>query len=190
MNKVVSLLPYINAKRKNNEQECLRDYIAEFEDLSFEIELEFDKDFYSNENELGFVLRKKAEPYLISDNGLYCTANIENSKLCIEPFSGLYQGFYPSGSIWVRAHFLNGRLNGNFSNFYENFTKQSSINFCSGYKDGTAKYYDETGKLASVTDWMHGQRQGEKTVFFQDGTIDKYFYNGGTFIAKNDQEKY
>ena len=62
MNKVVSLLPYINAKRKNNEQECLRDYIAEFEDLSFEIELEFDKDFYSNENELGFVLRKKAEP--------------------------------------------------------------------------------------------------------------------------------
>ena len=45
MNKVVSLLPYINAKRKNNEQECLRDYIAEFEDLSFEIELEFDKDF-------------------------------------------------------------------------------------------------------------------------------------------------
>ena len=48
MNKVVSLLPYINAKRKNNEQECLRDYIAEFEDLSFEIELEFDKDFYIN----------------------------------------------------------------------------------------------------------------------------------------------
>ena len=60
MNKVVSLLPYINAKQKNNEQECLRDYIAEFEDLSFEIELEFDKDFYSNENGfLGFVLRKK-----------------------------------------------------------------------------------------------------------------------------------
>ncbi len=26
--------------------------------------------------------------------------------------------------------------------------------------------------------------------FFQDGTIDKYFYNGGTLIAKNDQEKY
>ena len=84
MNKVVSLLPYINAKRKNNEQECLRDYIAEFEDLSFEIVFEFDKDFYIKENGWVCFKKKSFEPYLISDNGLYCTANIENSKLCIK----------------------------------------------------------------------------------------------------------
>ena len=149
------------------------DYIAEFEDLSFEISWNLIK-IFTVKKMVGFVLRKKAEPYLISDNGLYCTANIENSKLCIKPYSGLYQGFYPSGSIWVRAHFLNGRLNGNFSNFYENFTKQSSINFCSGYKDGTAKYYDETGNQPDRLDTYNV----EKDSFFSDGTIDKYFYNG------------
>ena len=98
-------------------------------------------------------------------------------------YTGTYEAFYDNGSLELSAQFKNGLLHGKFIHFNTAFKKIREYNFYEGEKHGFGTLYikDGTGRLASVTPWCHGLRDGEVLRYTEDEIqkITKFSYKGG-----------
>ena len=98
-------------------------------------------------------------------------------------YTGTYEAFYDNGSLELSAEFKNGLLHGKFIHFNTAFKKIREYNFYEGEKHGLGTLYikDGTGRLASVTPWCHGLRDGEVLRYTEDEIqkITKFSYKGG-----------
>ena len=109
--------------------------------------------------------------------------NIPLNQCILIEYTGTYEAFYNNGSLELSAEFKDGLLHGKFIHFNTAFKKIREYNFYEGEKHGFGTLYikDGTGRLASVTPWCHGLRDGEVLRYTEDEIqkITKFSYKGG-----------
>ncbi len=194
MQRVIYLKEY--KQKLINREKGLIDEEANYEDIRFELECEFDKELYHRD--LGFVLRENSNPDLFYLNGKFCRYMdlkvIDDKEILLEPskktpinkcivieFTGTYKSFHEDGSIEINADFKNGLLDGKFIHFLSNFHKWREYNFLAGKKHGKATYYYPDGRLNSLTYWHEDKRDGDVLRFTDeaDQKVITYSYTRG-----------
>ena len=127
MQKVIYLKEYkqklIDREKALEIKKGLIDEEANYEDIRFELECEWDKEF--DHRNLGFVLRENSKLDLFYLNGKFCRYMdlklIDNKEILREPsnetpinkcivveFTGTYETYHEDGSIEISADFKNG----------------------------------------------------------------------------------
>ena len=168
------------------------------EDITFELEGLWDIE--PDHGDLGFVMRKNAKPELVYVQDKFCQfvqcikkdgketlevpgKNTPLHQCILIEYTGTYEAFYDNGSLELSAEFKNGLLHGKFIHFNTAFKKIREYNFYEGEKHGLGTLYikDGTGRLASVTPWCHGLREGEVLRYTADEIqkITTFSYKGG-----------
>jgi len=202
MKKVTNLIDYkhILLKREGDLRASrgLIDEEADAEDVMFELEGLWDIE--PDHGDLGFVMRNNAKPELVYVQDKFCQfvqcikkdgketlevpdKNIPLNQCILIEYTGTYEAFYNNGSLELSAEFKDGLLHGKFIHFNTAFKKIREYNFYEGEKHGLGTLYikDGTGRLASVTPWCHGLREG-KVLRYTAEEIQKittFSYKGG-----------
>ena len=202
MKKVTKLIDYKNMlfKREGDLRVSrgLIDEEADAEDVMFELEGLWDIE--PDHGDLGFVMRKNAKPELVYAQDKFCQfvqrikkdgketlevpgKNIPLHQCILIEYTGTYEAFYDNGSLELSAEFKDGLLHDKFIHFNTAFKKIREYNFYKGEKHGLGTLYikDGTGRLASVTPWCHGLREGEVLRYTADEIqkITTFSYKGG-----------
>ena len=200
MQKVIYLKEYkqklINREKALKMKKGLIDEEANYEDIRFELECEWDKEF--DHRNLGFVLRENSKLDLFYLNGKFCRYMdlklIDNKEILREPsnetpinkcivveFTGTYETYHEDGSIEISADFKNGLLHGRFIHFLSSFHKWREYNFLAGKKHGKATYFYPDGRLNSLTYWHEDKRDGDVLRFTDqaDQKVTTYSYKKG-----------
>ena len=200
MQKIIYLKEYkqkIEEREKGlNNEKGLIDVEANYEDIRFELECEWDKDL--DHRNLGFVLRENSKPDLFYLNGKFCRYMhlklIDGNETTQKPlkktptdkyiaieFTGTYETYHEDGSIEISADFKNGLLHGKFIHFQGSFHKWREYNFLAGKKHGKATYFYPDGRLNSLTYWHHHKRDGDVLRFTDeaDQKVRTYSYKRG-----------
>ena len=202
MKKVTKLIDYKNMllKREGDLRVSrgLIDEEADAEDVMFELEGLWDIE--PDHGDLGFVMRNNAKPELVYVQDKFCQfvqcikkdgketlevpdKNIPLNQCILIEYTGTYEAFYNNGSLELSAEFKDGLLHGKFIHFNTAFKKIREYNFYEGEKHGLGTLYikDGTGRLASVTPWCHGLREGKVLRYTADEIqkITKFSYKGG-----------
>jgi len=202
MKKVTNLIDYkhILLKREGDLRASrgLIDEEADAEDVMFELEGLWDIE--PDHGDLGFVMRNNAKPELVYVQDKFCQfvqcikkdgketlevpdKNIPLNQCILIEYTGTYEAFYNNGSLELSAEFKDGLLHGKFIHLNTAFKKIREYNFYEGEKHGLGTLYikDGTGRLASVTPWCHGLREG-KVLRYTAEEIQKittFSYKGG-----------
>lgn len=202
MKKVIKLIDYKNMllKREGDLRVSrgLIDEEADAEDVMFELEGLWDIE--PDHGDLGFVMRNNAKPELVYAQDKFCQfvqrikkdgketlevpgKNIPLHQCILIEYTGTYEAFYDNGSLELSAEFKDGLLHGKFIHFNTAFKKIREYNFYEGEKHGLGTLYikDGTGRLASVTPWCHGLREGEVLRYTAEEIqkITTFSYKGG-----------
>lgn len=202
MKKVTKLIDYKNMllKREGDLRVSrgLIDEEADAEDVMFELEGLWDIE--PDHGDLGFVMRNNAKPELVYAQDKFCQfvqrikkdgketlevpgKNIPLHQCILIEYTGTYEAFYDNGSLELSAEFKDGLLHGKFIHFNTAFKKIREYNFYEGEKHGLGTLYikDGTGRLASVTPWCHGLREGEVLRYTAEEIqkITTFSYKGG-----------
>ena len=200
MQKIIYLKKYkqkiVDREKAFKKEKDLIDVEANYEDIRFELECEWDKDL--DHRNLGFVLRENSKPDLFYLNGKFCRYMhlkiIDGNEITQEPskktptdkyiaieFTGTYETYHEDGSIEISAGFKNGLLHGKFIHFQGNFHKWREYNFFAGKKHGKATYFYPNGRLNSLTYWRHHKRNGDVLRFTDeaDQKVTTYSYKRG-----------
>lgn len=203
MKKIINLMDYkhIILKRKGDllASKGIIDQDAYAEDARFETRCWLDEDH--DHCDLGFVMRENAEPYLFYLSGKFCQSIPMREDGFVAPgqvpawtsphktvaYTGLYQTYYPNGSIEIEAEFKNGLLDGRYMRFSTTFQKIDEYHFLAGQRHGLVTLYRPTGTLISQTFWCHGARD-VKVLRYNDEKIQKvttFFYEEGELFDKS-----
>ena len=200
MQKVIYLKEYkqklIDREKALEMKKDLIDEEANYEDIRFELECEWDKEF--DHRNLGFVLRENSKLDLFYLNGKFCRYMdlklIDSKEILREPsnetptnksivveFTGTYETYHEDGSIEIRADFNNGLLHGRFIHFLSNFHKWREYNFIAGKKHGKATHFYPDGRINSLTYWHQDKRDGDVFRFTDeaDQKVTTYSYKEG-----------
>lgn len=84
--------------------------------------------------------------------------------------------FSPSGEPVLVESYNNNNLNGNCT-YYQNGFKYLEVEYISGIKNGEEKHFIDGSKLIELTNWQEGQKHGPSTVYFDDMSQTKWFFN-------------
>jgi antitoxin component YwqK of YwqJK toxin-antitoxin module len=200
MQKVIYLKEYkqklIDHEKALKVNKSLIDEEANYEDIRFELECEWDKEF--DHRNLGFVLRENSKLDLFYLNGKFCRYMdlklIDGKEILREPsnetptnksivveFTGTYETYHEDGSIEISADFNNGLLHGRFIHFLSNFHKWREYNFIAGKKHGKATHFYPDGRINSLTYWHQDKRDGDVLRFTDeaDQKVTTYSYKEG-----------
>ena len=200
MQKVIYLKEYkqklIDREKALEKKKDLIDEDANYEDIRFELECEWDKEF--DHRNLGFVLRENSKLDLFYLNGKFCRYMdlklIDDKEILREPsnetptnkcivveFTGTYETYHEDGSIEISADFNNGLLHGRFIHFLSNFHKWREYNFIAGKKHGKATHFYPDGRINSLTYWHQDNRDGDVLRFTDeaDQKVTTYSYKEG-----------
>ena len=202
MKKVISLKEYKQTllKRKGGLKisKGLTDKEADAEDITYELECAWDEEL--EHGDLGFVMRKNSKPSLMYLYGKFChfvqciekdgkeilevpTKDTPLHQCILVEYTGTYEAFYENGSLELSAEFKNGLLHGRFIHLNTAFKTIREYGFYEGEKHGLGNLYikDGSGRLASVTPWCHGLREGEVLRYTAEEIqkITTFSYEGG-----------
>jgi antitoxin component YwqK of YwqJK toxin-antitoxin module/serine/threonine protein kinase len=78
-------------------------------------------------------------------------------------------------TIRERAHYVSGRLEGEFSKFYSSGQVQESGFILNGKREGEHKRFYENGKLQSITRYRDGQMNGDMEEYREDGSLKRRY---------------
>lgn len=84
--------------------------------------------------------------------------------------------FSPSGEPVLIEHYNNNELDGTCT-YFQNGFKYLEANFANGQKHGEEKHFIDGTKLIELTNWQDGQKHGPSTVYFDDMSQTKWFFN-------------
>jgi len=198
---MATVITYKRFKRYLDQKQAKapRDEHADYEDIRYDLELAFDEDL--DHRNLGFLLRENANIWLGLINGFYSCYFINQPKIInlvpgrenpqdiyenikFKRFSGTYSTYHSNGALETETTLTGGRLHGRRLCFFPNFQKALDLNFFQGQKHGICTEYYEDGSIFARTIWKHGKRHGEKYVYAFDGSYEKFIYEGGKLIDK------
>lgn len=97
---------------------------------------------------------------LIHDNG-YNWYYLEDHK---SPFSGKCTLIYPDGSPKMERDFVEGKVHGLVTEWYENGQLKQTIEFDTNLQSGEKKEWDETGRLIYHANYKRGELD---TIYLQ-----------------------
>jgi antitoxin component YwqK of YwqJK toxin-antitoxin module len=168
-----------------------------------EKETEFQITYRMGRNSLVLELIKKIDeeltPYIeYHNNGNVRVKGQENSKGQRE---GLWECFYPNGSISWRTPCRDGKVHGIAEDFYENGNIHWRAPYKDGKIDGIEEWFDKQGNITETTLWKDGELieetkpeltpyieyhdngnvyvKGQKNSGGQEEGIWEYFYENG-----------
>lgn len=88
---------------------------------------------------------------------------------------GLYQRFYPDGTLAEEAHFMHDSLEGEHKYFYKNGSIESLEHYRNGTFHGKYLKYSEDGKLMLEQEYVNGVMQGFSVAYYPGGVLkEKY----------------
>lgn len=110
-----------------------------------------------------------------------------------KPFTGECKVCYDNGYLKMHLDYLNGRLVGIDTTYYENgkiYVIASHDLLGQGKEDGTWKFYRENGTLKWEKNYVMGLAEGEHRYYFPDSTIQKIEVYKNNALHGKKQEYY
>jgi antitoxin component YwqK of YwqJK toxin-antitoxin module len=94
--------------------------------------------------------------------------------------SGDYKSIFPNGKIRFEGKYVNGQVNGVFTNYYYDGTPLSIKNYDHGLLDGDYTEYYYGGKLANKGSYTLDKKTGTWKTFYPDGGIwrEEHYVDG------------
>jgi antitoxin component YwqK of YwqJK toxin-antitoxin module len=84
---------------------------------------------------------------------------------------GSTKWYHPNGKLYREMLFVNGKLNGLVTEYFETGRLKESIPFTDDNKNGTAKYYSPTGRLEREITYKNGKKNGICRQYNDDGKL-------------------
>lgn len=92
---------------------------------------------------------------------------------------------YPGGELHQVAHYIDGKLEGEWKQFYANGTLMQLYTYQAGKRLGPYRCYDESGRVREEGSYYNDQRTGERFHYYSDGSRkSRVFYNEGFASGK------
>lgn len=107
---------------------------------------------------------------------------------------GLYEEYYDSGVLKVKANYKDGKLDGSYEEYYFRGEIKVKANYKSDKLDGPFKRYYITGKPRLKTFYRNGNKDGLEEIFDHE-SVERTTYKNGVkdglyeFICDNGQLK-
>ena len=88
---------------------------------------------------------------------------------------GLYQRFYPDGTMAEEAHYIRDTFHGERKFFYKNGAVEITEHYSNGVYHGKYLKYNEKGNLIVEQEYVNGAMQGFSLVYYPNGVLkEKY----------------
>lgn len=91
--------------------------------------------------------------------------------------NGFNQFYYPLGKLSSVGYIQDGKPNGYWKTYYENGFLKSEGNRKNFEIDSTWKFYSDSGRLTLVINYLQGKKNGFRTTYLKNETIEEYFKN-------------
>ena len=114
---------------------------------------------------------------LILENGMYCTTDGE-------PFTGVKQQFYESGTLESVYNFKNGLLQEEVITYYPDGSTSEIGFFDQNKRVGTWKTFHSNGTVSAIASFDDGKKNGAWRIYDQSGLCRlEMFYDQGIKIG-------
>ena len=113
----------------------------------------------------------------ISDLGV----TLESFFVSQGKLDGEYQNFYSNGALKLSCAYVNGFLQGSWISFYENNQKSEIINYENGYMQGNRKSFWSNGLVKEENEFNRGVLTGVSNFYYSNGQLRKtiaFDFNG------------
>jgi antitoxin component YwqK of YwqJK toxin-antitoxin module len=102
---------------------------------------------------------------------------------------GLWEHYYPDGTLWWRRHYLHGQWHGPCELYYEDGTFRARGHYLHGGKHGLWEDYWHDSTIWTRCHYRHGQRHGLWEDYYSDGTLwSRRQYHNGKVIKVDSEE--
>ncbi|MDH5656236.1 MAG: hypothetical protein OEZ34_10030 [Spirochaetia bacterium] len=139
--------------------------------------------YYDSEGRLYLLITYAPEP----KRNFFITKDYGNEN-------GLYERYYPDGSLEERGSFYSGYFNGKITRYHPNGNIAVQGNYLLDLMDGKWIYYFPDGKIEREENYSKGKKNGIFRNFHPDGTLyhETTFKNnieiGTKVIQRNDRK--
>lgn len=84
---------------------------------------------------------------------------------------GLFQAFYPDGTVWIEAYYKNDSLVGERKMYYESGSIQIIENYNNGIFTGKYESFYENGQLDITGEYVNNAMEGEWKRYYDTGEL-------------------
>ena len=113
------------------------------------------------------------------DNGYWIVDYYKNGQVQMEGFStnntpneeqfeGLVMYYHENGKPFHKAHYKNGKLNGQRKVFYETGELKEHGNYVNGKREGSWKTFSKKGKIKTKGRYKNGEKVGIWKTFYKN----------------------
>ncbi len=119
---------------------------------------------------------------------LFTEYKILNNRYDYNIYEGKYEIYYTDGKPQIIGNYKKGKLQGLYTQYYENGIKRSETNYIDGLKTGEEKYWHTNGKINNINtykyfkinDTPYSQLEGIVMAYNSNGNVtQKSFYKNG-----------
>jgi hypothetical protein len=103
-------------------------------------------------------------------------------------YEGEFWKYYPNHSIKEHGYFLNNKINGILTLYYESGTISDKCSFKDGLLHGVSKRWDDNGKLFMTANFNNNEVLNERYDIFHNDTICKWLKAEDFNINRNEWE--
>ena len=89
-------------------------------------------------------------------------------------FTDTFVSYYKDGNVEEKKNFVDGKLNGEYSIFFNNGNINKHFLMSEGRRDGLSASFSEDGKICTLTPYVADQPDGYYVVVDIDGNYSKY----------------
>ena len=105
----------------------------------------------------------------------------------IPPGGQLSELKHPNGKIAARGYFVNDKMNGLWTQWYESGKKEREENYVDDLLDGRMAKWDEKGQLKEEAWYKKGKLEGKKITWDENGNVlTETEYKDGVEVSKGE----
>ncbi len=139
--------------------------------------------YYYDSNSYGVMQRDSADYYRVVENNnsfndYYSKDNslrASGTVVSVDPsddgntvFDGAFIAYYPSGKVWIKQFFKDGKNDGEYTEYYENGLMKQHEFYKAGVLDGVKTVFEEDGKTCKQWEYKNGELVND--VYTQSGS--------------------
>ena len=139
--------------------------------------------YYYDSSSYGVMQRDSADYYRVvennnsfndyysKDNSLRASGmvvSVDPSDDANTVFEGAFIAYYPSGKVWIKQFFKDGKNDGEYTEYYENGLMKQHEFYKAGVLDGVKTVFEEDGKTCKQWEYKNGELVND--VYTQSGS--------------------
>lgn len=139
--------------------------------------------YYYDSSSYGVMQRDSADYYRVVENNnsfndYYSKDNslrASGTVVSVDPsddantvFEGAFIAYYPSGKVWIKQFFKDGKNDGEYTEYYENGLMKQHEFYKAGVLDGVKTVFEEDGKTCKQWEYKNGELVND--VYTQSGS--------------------